>query len=133
MPWHALPAGKLSRCPVNRKEGSLVWVFPNGRWSLPRQGMVNLDGGSYNGGEAAFILFLWRRHWEKERTSSIMPNRFLSLYFKSLCVDWMVIKRAELKGQPFVLSLPERGRMLVHASSAEAAALGVFRGMVVAD
>jgi protein ImuB len=62
-----------------------------------------------------------------------MLNRFLSLYFNSLCTDWMVIKQSELKGQPFVLSLPERGRMLVHASSAEAAALGVFRGMVVAD
>src|SRR5690606_25611140 len=46
---------------------------------------------------------------------------------------WMVIKRAELKGKPFVLASPERGRMLVHASSAEAAAQGVFQGMVVAD
>lgn len=62
-----------------------------------------------------------------------MPSRFLSLYFNSLCTDWMVIKRAELKGKPFVLASPERGRMLVHASSAEAAAQGVFQGMVVAD
>ena len=62
-----------------------------------------------------------------------MPNRFLSLYFHSLCTDWMVIKRAELKGQAFVLALPERGRMLVHASSSEAIAQGVFPGMVVAD
>jgi protein ImuB len=62
-----------------------------------------------------------------------MPSRFLSLYFHSLCTDWMVIKRAELKGQAFVLAVPERGRMLVHASSSEAIAQGVFPGMVVAD
>lgn len=62
-----------------------------------------------------------------------MHKRFLSLRFNSLSMDWMVIKRAELKGKAFVLASPERGRMLIHASSAEAVSQGVFPGMVVAD
>ena len=62
-----------------------------------------------------------------------MAKRFLSLHFSSLSTDWMVIKQIELKGRPFVLACPERGRMLVHASSAEAGSRGVFPGMVLAD
>lgn len=62
-----------------------------------------------------------------------MPNRFLALYFSSLCTDWMIIKRPELKVKPFVLASPERGRAVVYASSAEAVSRGVFSGMVLAD
>ncbi|HLT08648.1 MAG TPA: DNA polymerase Y family protein [Cyclobacteriaceae bacterium] len=62
-----------------------------------------------------------------------MPKRFLSLCFHSLSTDWLVIKKPELKGKAFVLAIPERGRMLVHASSKEALDRGIFPGMVVAD
>jgi protein ImuB len=62
-----------------------------------------------------------------------MHNRFLSIWFRHLTTDRWVIKRPELKGEPFVLAAPERGRMMVKASSPEATSEGVYTGMVVAD
>lgn len=62
-----------------------------------------------------------------------MHKRWLSLRFTHLATDRMVIRQPELKGKPFALVSPERGRMLVKASNATAASSGVFSGMVVAD
>lgn len=62
-----------------------------------------------------------------------MPDRFASIWFPNLATDHQVRVRPELYGLEFALAVPERGRMVVTASSAEAKALGIEAGMVVAD
>lgn len=62
-----------------------------------------------------------------------MPARFISIWFPNLATDHQIRVRPELYGLEFALSVPERGRMLVRAVSAEAGALGIETGMVVAD
>jgi protein ImuB len=62
-----------------------------------------------------------------------MPNRFVSIWFPNLATDQQIRVRPELYGLEFALAAPERGRMVVTAVSAEAGALGVETGMVVAD
>jgi protein ImuB len=62
-----------------------------------------------------------------------MHKRFLSLWFCHLTTDRLAIRHPELKEQAFVLVAPERGRMVVKASSSIAADYGILPGMVVAD
>lgn len=62
-----------------------------------------------------------------------MHKRFLSLLFKHLATDRLAIRRPDLKGKPFVLATPERGRMIVKASSAASKSLGIYPRMAVAD
>ncbi len=59
--------------------------------------------------------------------------RYASVWFRHLMCDWMRRRQPDLRGLPFVLAAPERGRMVVKASSAEAELLGILEGMVVAD
>jgi protein ImuB len=60
-------------------------------------------------------------------------KRFVSIWFRYLLADRYVRRHPELKGTPFVLAAPQRGRMVVIASSPGAEALGILPGMVVAD
>lgn len=62
-----------------------------------------------------------------------MAQRFICIWFRRLTTDWMVRRHPELLGKPFVLSAPERGRMVVKAASKEAQAKGIRVDMVVAD
>lgn len=62
-----------------------------------------------------------------------MPDRFVSIWLPNLATDHQVRVRPELYGLEFALSAPERGRMVVTGVSAEAGALGIETGMVVAD
>lgn len=62
-----------------------------------------------------------------------MPSRFISIWFPNLATDRQIRVRPELYGLEFALAAPERGRMVVTAVSAEARALGIEPGMVVAD
>jgi len=62
-----------------------------------------------------------------------MKKRFVAIWFRHLKTDWKVRQQPEFKDKPFVLASPERGRMIVRATSAAAFAKGVQVGMVVAD
>lgn len=62
-----------------------------------------------------------------------MPKRFLSIWLPYLGIDRMIKHNPELKDKPFVLSAPEKGRMVVRAANALAAQEGVTAGKVVAD
>lgn len=60
-------------------------------------------------------------------------NRYVSIWFRNLMTDWYVRRNPALKNEAFVLSAPQRGRMVVTASAPAAESLGIGVGMVVAD
>lgn len=62
-----------------------------------------------------------------------MCRRFVSIWFPHLVTDHRVIRQPELKDTAFVLATPQRGRMVITASSIDAGKLGILPGMVVAD
>ena len=62
-----------------------------------------------------------------------MPKRFLSLWFPYLITDRQVIRQPELRETPFVFAAPQRGRMIIKASSVPAVSLGIRPGMAAAD
>jgi len=62
-----------------------------------------------------------------------MGKRFLSLWFRRLTTDYVSIRRPALLHQPFVLALPDHGRMVITAASALAMEEGIQTGMAVAD
>ncbi|WP_199856333.1 Y-family DNA polymerase [Lunatibacter salilacus] len=62
-----------------------------------------------------------------------MHKRFMSIWFCHLTTDRLVIRRPELRGKPFILASPQRGRTVVQASSREALALGIYPGTALAD
>ncbi|MGV3632251.1 MAG: Y-family DNA polymerase [Bacteroidota bacterium] len=62
-----------------------------------------------------------------------MRKRFVCIWFPFLVTDWMERRNTTLKAEPFILYAPERGRMIVKASSKAAYSKGIFPGMVVAD
>src|SRR5678816_1457838 len=62
-----------------------------------------------------------------------MGKRFVSIWFRHLCTDAICRRQPELRTVPFVLALPDHGRMVITAANAHAQAQGVNVGMVVAD
>jgi len=62
-----------------------------------------------------------------------MGKRFCSLWFCRLKTDYVVIRRPALLTHPFVLALPDHGRMVVTAACKRAMEEGVQPGMAVAD
>ncbi len=62
-----------------------------------------------------------------------MCKRFVAIWFRHLKTDWMVHHHPELKNIPFVLALPDHGRMRITEVSAVAKAKGIEAGMVAAD
>src|SRR4051812_30160964 len=62
-----------------------------------------------------------------------MGGRYMAIWFRHLTTDRIVRTRPELKDIPFVLSAPERGRMIIKAANAAAEAKGINANMVVAD
>lgn len=62
-----------------------------------------------------------------------MPKRFAAIWFRHLLADWHVRQQPALRGAPFVLTTPRRGRMIVTASSPTARSRGIDAGMALAD
>lgn len=62
-----------------------------------------------------------------------MQKRFVSIWFRYLLTDWFTLRRPFLLQVPFVLASPDHGRMVISSANAMVQALGVDRGMVVAD
>lgn len=62
-----------------------------------------------------------------------MEERYMSIWFRHLLTDWAALKQTNLKEVPFVLTAPERNRMVVMAANAEAQKQGVYEGMSAAD
>jgi protein ImuB len=62
-----------------------------------------------------------------------MSTRFISIWFRHLTTDRVIIRQPEHKNLPFVLAAPERGRMIVKAANKVAEAHGIEPGTVVAD
>lgn len=62
-----------------------------------------------------------------------MQRRFVSIWFRQLLADWLLIRRPELSEVPFVFAAPDHGRMMITAVSALADGFGVTVGMRAAD
>lgn len=62
-----------------------------------------------------------------------MQQRFVSIWFRHLLTDWLSIRQPALKEQPFVLAVPEHGRMVITATNLLAEQQGIYAGMVAAD
>ena len=62
-----------------------------------------------------------------------MQKRYVAIWFRHLKTDWMIRQQPNLKEVPFVLQLPDHGRMQITEVSANAKAAGIERGMTVAD
>jgi protein ImuB len=62
-----------------------------------------------------------------------MGKRFATIWFRHLKTDWMIHRKPELKNVPFVLALPDHGRMRITEASAVAKTNGIQAGMVAAD
>jgi protein ImuB len=62
-----------------------------------------------------------------------MPRRYLYIWFRYLATDRLAKIRPELRGKPFLLYVPEHGRMVVKAASQQLTREGISPGMVVAD
>ncbi|HEX3008800.1 MAG TPA: DNA polymerase Y family protein [Bacteroidales bacterium] len=62
-----------------------------------------------------------------------MHKRYLSIWFPHFATDRFTRLHPELKDKPFLLYVPEHGRMVVSASSRILSKDGIAPGMVVAD
>lgn len=62
-----------------------------------------------------------------------MAKRFVSIWFRHLTTDRMILRNPALKDKPFVLAAPEHGRMVIQAANLLAEKSGIVKGMVVAD
>ncbi|MCW3089931.1 MAG: polymerase family protein [Ferruginibacter sp.] len=62
-----------------------------------------------------------------------MHKRFVTIWFRSLRTDWFTTRQPNLQNMPFVLALPDQGRLVITAVNELAKAQGVDKGMVVAD
>ncbi|ODS85183.1 MAG: nucleotidyltransferase [Cytophagaceae bacterium SCN 52-12] len=62
-----------------------------------------------------------------------MVSRFVSIWFRYLEADHLLIREPELKDKVFVLAGPDRGRMVIREVNDKAEAQGIFPGTVVAD
>ena len=62
-----------------------------------------------------------------------MQKRFATIWFRDLRTDWQVRRQPALAAIPFVLALPDHGRMMVTAASKLAQQQGVDAGITVAD
>ncbi|MEJ7558477.1 MAG: DNA polymerase Y family protein [Pedobacter sp.] len=62
-----------------------------------------------------------------------MAKRYLSIWFRYLTTDWLILHRTALKERPFVFAIPVHGRKLVSAMNAIAEAEGIEINMPTAD
>ena len=62
-----------------------------------------------------------------------MQQRYMTIWFRHLLTDWVSLRQPALKEFPFVLTTPERNRIIVMAANPEAEKQGVYVGMPSAD
>ena len=62
-----------------------------------------------------------------------MQKRYVSIWFRYLATDWLILRRPELNGAAFVFAVNERGRKVIKAVSPAAEALGIQTNMPLAD
>jgi protein ImuB len=62
-----------------------------------------------------------------------MKKRFISVWFHHLEIDWCILRQPTLKQLPFVIAVPDHGRLVITAASHPAEQEGIKKGMVVAD
>jgi protein ImuB len=62
-----------------------------------------------------------------------MTRRYVSIWFKYLVTDWLARREPELKALPFVISRPERGRVVVVQANRVAEESGITIGMALPD
>src|ERR1700712_5704209 len=62
-----------------------------------------------------------------------MAKRFVSIWFRDLITDWLIIRKPAYAALPFVFAAPDHGRMIITASSQLTQAQGIHAGMAVAD
>ncbi len=62
-----------------------------------------------------------------------MQQRYMTIWFRHLLTDWVSLRKPAFKEVPFVLTAPERNRIIVIAANPEAEKQGVYVGMPSAD
>jgi protein ImuB len=62
-----------------------------------------------------------------------MPKRIVSLWFRYLLADRLLIRRPELQDVPFVFTRTDRGRMVIIEANIVARQAGINPGMLLAD
>jgi protein ImuB len=62
-----------------------------------------------------------------------MPKRFVSIWFRHLKTDWFTRRQPGISNIPFVLAVPDHGRMMVSAANIPAQNQGIKTGLTVAD
>lgn len=60
-------------------------------------------------------------------------KRYAVIWFPYLVPDRLASRRPELRGQVYVSSLPERGRLIIQSASVAAVAKGIHPGMILAS
>src|ERR1044071_7168252 len=98
--------------------------------------MANREHGWQGGrvaGSGISSLLLLHCPWSKKKKRDSMLERFVTIWFPHLKTDWFSLRKSVPYHQPFVLALPDHGRMVITAANAAAKAQGVDAGMVVAD
>ena len=60
-------------------------------------------------------------------------NRYVSIWFPQLSIDWFELHKPALKKIAFVLVVPDHGRKIITAANAEAIKNDIEEGMVLAD
>jgi protein ImuB len=70
---------------------------------------------------------------KKKEKQGDMPKRFVTIWFRHLKTDWLSRRQPELTNAPFVLSMPDHGRMIVTAANSLAEQEGIHTGIAVAD
>lgn len=60
-------------------------------------------------------------------------KRYAALYFRHLTTDWLTLRKPELKDIPFVVAVPDHGRLRITATNLLAEKKDLYTGMVVAD
>jgi protein ImuB len=62
-----------------------------------------------------------------------LHNRYVSIWFPHLAIDWFELQQPPLKKTAFVLVVPSHGRKIITATNAIAIKNGIEEGMVLAD
>jgi len=62
-----------------------------------------------------------------------MQRRYMVIWFRHLVTDWQTLRQPDLKDLPFVLTAPERNRVIVMAANPLAEAQGICQSMTAAD
>src|SRR4051812_27103906 len=98
--------------------------------------MVSRAIGKWSGHQITFKTLqkiFFRFQAKKDEKQDKMCKRFVVIWFRHLKTDWMIRRHPELKNVPFVLALPDHGRMRITEVSAAAKAKGIEAGMIVPD